>query len=259
MVRRRKNTPICFIASNAAEAQAAQKRLARRYGSVAPEDAGVIVALGGDGFMLQTLHAYMNTGKAIYGINQGSIGFLMNDSVRGNLLERIAAAKATVIHPLAMRAIDSDGKRHRAYAINEVSLFRQTYQTAKLEIAIDGKVRLSDLICDGILVSTPAGSTAYNLSVHGPILPLNAPLLAVTPISAFRPRTWRGALIPDRATVKITALEAQKRPISAVADNIEFNSVVEVTVAEDRKAESILLFDQDHSWDERILTEQFRY
>ena len=257
--RRRKNGSLAFISSDAAEARAAQTRLTQRYDGVAPEDAGVIVALGGDGFMLQTLHAFMNTGKPIYGINKGSIGFLMNEFASGDLRERIAAAKATAIHPLAMRTIDSEGKRRKAYAINEVSLLRQSYQAAKLKIDIDGKTRLEDLICDGLLVATPIGSTAYNLSAHGPILPLNAPLLALTPISAFRPRTWRGALLPNRATVKITALDPQKRPINAVADNVEFKSVVEVTVAQDRKAESIILFDPDHSWDERILTEQFRY
>ena len=217
------------------------------------------MALGGDGFMLQTLHAFMNTGKPIYGMNHGSVGFLMNEFADGDLPERLAAAKATADPSAGHARHRRDGKRHKAYAINEVSLLRQSYQAAKLKIAIDGKTRLEELICDGILVATPVGSTAYNLSAHGPILPINAPLLALTPISAFRPRTWRGALFRDRATVKITALEAEKRPINAVADNVEFKSVVEVTVAQDRKAESIILFDPDHSWDERILTEQFRY
>ena len=257
--RRRKNASIAFISSGGAEARAAQGRLARLYNGVAPEAADVIVALGGDGLMLQTLHAFMNTGKPIYGMNCGSVGFLMNEFSETKLAERLAAARPTNIHPLAMRALDASGKKHNAYAINEVSLLRQSYQAAKLEIAIDGHVRLEELICDGLLVATPAGSTAYNLSAHGPILPIYAPLLALTPISAFRPRTWRGALIPDDVTVKITALEADKRPINAVADNVEFKSVVEVTVAQDRKAQSIILFDPDHSWDERILTEQFRY
>jgi NAD+ kinase len=257
--RRRKNASIAFISSGGAEARAAQGRLARLYNGVAPEAADVIVALGGDGLMLQTLHAFMNTGKPIYGMNCGSVGFLMNEFSETKLAERLAAARPTNIHPLAMRALDASGKKHNAYAINEVSLLRQSYQAAKLEIAIDGHVRLEELICDGLLVATPAGSTAYNLSAHGPILPIYAPLLALTPISAFRPRTWRGALIPDDVTVKVTALEADKRPINAVADNVEFKSVVEVTVAQDRKAQSIILFDPDHSWDERILTEQFRY
>jgi len=257
--RRRKNASIAFISSGGAEARAAQGRLARLYNGVAPEAADVIVALGGDGLMLQTLHAFMNTGKPIYGMNCGSVGFLMNEFSETKLAERLTAARPTNIHPLAMRALDASGKKHNAYAINEVSLLRQSYQAAKLEIAIDGHVRLEELICDGLLVATPAGSTAYNLSAHGPILPIYAPLLALTPISAFRPRTWRGALIPDDVTVKVTALEADKRPINAVADNVEFKSVVEVTVAQDRKAQSIILFDPDHSWDERILTEQFRY
>jgi NAD+ kinase len=158
-----------------------------------------------------------------------------------------------------MRAIDADGASHTAYAVNEVSLIRQSYQAAKLRVDIDGKTRLEELICDGLLVATPAGSTAYNLSAHGPILPIYAPLLALTPISAFRPRTWRGALLPDRVAVHITVLEADKRPVNAVADNVEFKSVIEVTVSEDKQAESLILFDPDHSWDERILTEQFRY
>jgi NAD+ kinase len=256
---RQKTASIAFIASNVDEARAAQARLEARYGGVAPEAADVIVALGGDGFMLQTLHTFMNTGKPIYGMNCGTIGFLMNDLDEVDLPAKIADASRTEIHPLRMEARDASGKMHTAYAINEVSLLRQSFQAAKLTIAIDGHVRLADLICDGILVATPAGSTAYNLSAHGPILPIYAPLLALTPISAFRPRTWRGALLPDQVTVKITALESDKRPINAVADNVEFKSVVEVTVRQDRQSNSVILFDPDHSWDERILTEQFKY
>jgi len=252
-------TAIAFISSGGDEARNAQQRLTTRYSGVSPDKADVIVALGGDGFMLQTLHAFMNTGKPIYGMNCGSVGFLMNEFVEDRLPERIAAAARNEIHPLAMSAVDAEGTTYRAYAVNEVSLLRQTYQAAKLAIAIDGTMRLEELICDGILVATPAGSTAYNLSAHGPILPIYAPLLALTPISAFRPRTWRGALLPDRVTVTITALEADKRPISAVADNVEFRSIVEVTVRQDREATSLILFDPDHSWDERILTEQFKY
>ena len=259
MAGRLKTGTIAFIASGVEEARDPQKRLEALYGGVPPEQADAIVALGGDGFMLQTLHAFMNTGKPIYGMNCGSVGFLMNEFREDDLPERIAAAIETAVHPLAMRAVDDAGQPHSAYAINEVSLLRQSYQAAKLRIAIDGHVRLEELICDGILVATPAGSTAYNLSAHGPILPIYAPLLALTPISAFRPRTWRGALLPDHVKVKITALEADKRPVNAVADNVEFKSVVEVTVAQDRKAQSLILFDADHSWDERILTEQFRY
>ncbi|HET7716545.1 MAG TPA: NAD kinase [Bauldia sp.] len=250
---------IAFIAAGTDEAQAAQKRLAGLYDGVAPDVADVVVALGGDGFMLQTLHAFMNTGKPIYGMNCGSVGFLMNEFHEEGLRERIDAAVTTAVHPLAMRATDAFGATHSAYAINEVSLLRQSYQAAKLRISIDGHVRMEELICDGVLVATPAGSTAYNLSAHGPILPIYAPLLAITPISAFRPRTWRGALVPDRVEVRIEALETAKRPVNAVADNIEFKSVVEVTVAQEREAQSLIMFDPDHSWDERILTEQFRY
>ncbi len=250
---------IAFIASGIEEAQSARMRLSARYGDASPEAAEVIVALGGDGFMLQTLHTFMDTGKPIYGMNCGSVGFLMNEFSYDDLPKRLAAAVKTVIHPLAMNATDSAGERHRAFAINEVSLLRQSYQAAKLRIAIDGHVRLDELICDGILVATPAGSTAYNLSAHGPILPIYAPLLALTPISAFRPRTWRGALLPDHVAVTLTALETDKRPVNVVADNVEFKSVVEVAVVEDKQAECLILFDADHSWDERILTEQFRY
>lgn len=253
------NPRIGFIASNVDEARAAQARLSAAYGGVPPENADIVVALGGDGFMLQTLHAFMNTGKPIYGMNCGSVGFLMNEFSEAGLPERLKAAIPTNVHPLAMTAVDSAGARHKAYAINEVSLLRQSYQAAKLRIDVDDKTRLSELICDGLLVATPAGSTAYNLSAHGPILPIYAPLLALTPISAFRPRTWRGALLPDRVTVTITALEADKRPINAVADNVEFKSVVEVSVKQDREAQSVILFDAGHSWDERILSEQFRY
>ncbi len=250
---------IAFIAADAAEAQSALLPLIEKYGSVEPEGADVIVALGGDGFMLQTLHRFMDTGKPIYGMHRGTIGFLMNDFQTENLRERISAAITTAVHPLTMQATDIAGKKHQAHAINEVSLIRQSYQAAKLRISIDGKVRLDELTCDGILVATPAGSTAYNLSAHGPILPIYAPLLALTPISAFRPRLWRGALLPDRAKVKIEVLEPGKRPVNAVADHTEFKSVVEVLVQQDNKAESLVMFDPGHSWDERILAEQFRY
>ena len=260
MPRKRAETgKIAFIASSAPEARAAQKALSTAYGGVSPKKADIIVALGGDGFMLQTLHAFMNSGKPIYGMNRGSVGFLMNEFRDDGLIERLSRAVPTTIHPLAMTARDAKKREHKAYAINEVSLLRQSYQAAKLRILIDGTVRLEELICDGILVATPTGSTAYNLSAHGPILPIYAPLLAITPISAFRPRTWRGALLPDHVEVRIEVLESAKRPVNAVADNVEFKSVVEVVVAEDKTAESLILFDPDHSWDERILTEQFRY
>ncbi len=259
MNERLKDGAIAFIASNVEEARVAQERLTKTYHGVPPEEADVVVALGGDGLMLQTLHDFMNTGKPIYGMNCGSVGFLMNEFREDHLRERLAGAIENAVHPLAMHAIDASGARHDAYAINEVSLLRQSYQAAKLRITIDGQVRLEELIADGLLVATPAGSTAYNLSAHGPILPIYAPLLALTPLSAFRPRTWRGALLPDRVEVRIDALETDKRPINAVADNVEFKSVVSVTVAQDKTAESLILFDPDHSWDERILTEQFRY
>ena len=199
MDERLKGGAIAFIASSVDEARAPSRAWSARYGSVEPEEADVIVALGGDGLMLQTLHAFMNTGKPIYGMNCGSVGFLMNEFREDDLPERIARAIPNVVHPLRMDAVDAAGTEHHAYAINEVSLFRQSYQAVKLKITIDGKVRLEDLICDGILVATPAGSTAYNMAARGPILPIYAPLLALTPLSAFRPRTWRGALLPDRA------------------------------------------------------------
>src|SRR5262249_36031976 len=221
---------IAFVASPIAEAQQARELLARKYGDVPPDQAGVIVALGGDGLMLQTLHKFMTAGKPIYGMHRGTVGFLMNDYALEKLKERLAAAQNTAIHPLLMCAIDAEGRRHEAYAINEVSLFRQTYQAARLRILIDGKIRLEELVADGLLVATPAGSTAYNLSVQGPIIPINAPLLALTPISPFRPRRWRGALLPDSAQVTIEVLEADKRPVAAVADHDEVRSVRKVDV-----------------------------
>jgi len=252
-------TGIAILASDAPEAQDAAAALRARYGEVARDAADVIVALGGDGLMLTALHEYMSKGKPVYGMNCGSLGFLMNDYRPEGLMERLAAAKTETIHPLLASVTRADGSQHSARAINEVSLLRQSYQAAKLQITIDDKPRLEELICDGLIVATPAGSTAYNLSAHGPILPINAPLLALTPISAFRPRRWRGALLPDHAKVSISVLEAHKRPVNAVADHIEFKSVVEVLVEEDRKAACLIMFDGDHSWDERILAEQFRY
>jgi NAD+ kinase len=252
-------TALAFIASDAPEARKAAAELRARYGEVARDEADIIVALGGDGLMLTALHEYMSKGKPIYGMNRGSVGFLMNDYRPDGLMERLAAAKTETIHPLLATVTGADGETHIARAINEVSLLRQSYQAAKLQVTIDGKVRLEELICDGLLLATPAGSTAYNLSAHGPIIPINAPLLALTPISAFRPRTWRGALLPNRAKVAIAVLEADKRPVNAVADHIEFKSVVEVLVEEDRNAACLIMFDRDHSWDERILAEQFRY
>jgi len=248
---------IAFVASTHREAETARMELAKRYGDTKPEQADVVVALGGDGQMLQTLHRFRDGGKPIYGMNRGSIAFLMNDFSLDRLKERIAAAHRAVIHPLIMEAVDEAGKAHRAMAINEVSLLRQAHQAAKLRLSIDGKVRLPELICDGILVATPAGSTAYNLSAHGPILPLTASLLALTPLSPFRPRRWRGALLPDTARVEIAILEAEKRPVSAVADHFEVRSVVAVRTRMDKNCSMTMLFDPDHNMDERVLAEQF--
>jgi NAD+ kinase len=248
---------IAFVASTNEEAEAARKGLAARYGDHPVEQADVVVALGGDGLMLQTLHRLRDTGVPIYGMNHGSVGFLMNEFRVDELKERLAQAEPSVIHPLIMQATDAAGNSHRAPAINEVSLLRQSFQAAKLEISIDGKVRLKELSCDGVLVATPAGSSAYNLSAHGPILPLNAPLLALTPISPFRPRRWRGALLPDRAHIEIKVLEAGKRPVNAVADHFEVRSVVKVSARLDPASSMIMLFDPGHSLDERILAEQF--
>lgn len=247
---------VTFLASDRPEAQEARERLAARYGD-AGDGAQVIVALGGDGFMLETLHGALAEGKPIYGMNRGSVGFLMNEYSEDDLLERISAAERAVIHPLAMVAIDTKRKQHRALAINEVSLLRETRQTAKLRISIDGKVRMSELVCDGALVSTPAGSTAYNLSAHGPIIPIDARVMALTPISAFRPRRWRGALLAHTARVTFEVLEADKRPVSAVADNVEIRDVIEVHVSEDRAVSLSMLFDAGRSLEERVLAEQF--
>jgi NAD+ kinase len=250
-------TRIAFTASERPEAQEGRARLAARYGDVPIDQAEVIVALGGDGFMLECFHDYMDTGLPVYGMNRGSVGFLMNDYDEEGLEARIAAAERAVIHPLRMTAVDVHGETHVALAINEVSLLRQTRQTAKLRIAIDGKLRLGELSCDGALVSTPAGSTAYNLSAHGPIIPLDARVLALTPISAFRPRRWRGALLAHTAKVTFEILEAAKRPVSAVADNIEVRDVLTVHVAEHREVVLKMLFDEGRSLEERVLAEQF--
>jgi NAD+ kinase len=245
------------LSSDRPEAMEARERLAAAYGDVPPEDADVIVALGGDGFMLEVLHLPLARRIPIYGMNRGSVGFLMNDFEADDLAGRIAVAERAEIHPLTMTAVDAAGHRFTAMAINEVSLLRQTRQTAKLRILIDGKVRLAELSCDGALVATPAGSTAYNLSAHGPIIPLEARVLALTPISAFRPRRWRGALLPHAARVCFQVLEADKRPVSAVADNFEVRDVVEVHVTEDREVSMTMLFDAGRGLQERVLAEQF--
>jgi NAD+ kinase len=250
---------IAFVASPAPEAQKALKRLSKLYGNVSPGRADVVVALGGDGLMLQTLRKAMKAGRPIYGMHRGTIGFLMNEFREKGLRERLQAALTTVIHPLVMRARDIKGKLHEHYAINEVSLFRQTYQVARLAIAVDGQQRLPELMGDGVLVATPAGSTAYNLSASGPIIPINAPLLAVTPISPFRPRRWRGALLPDSARVTISVVDAERRPVAAVADHAEVRSVRDVDIRMDHSISMQMLFDPGHSLEERILSEQFGY
>ena len=250
---------IAVVASDVPEAAAARKILVKRYGDIAASEADAIVALGGDGFMLQTLHRFINDKIPIYGMNRGSVGFLMNDYREDGLKVRLNAANITRIHPLAMIATDSSGKAHKSLAINEVSLFRERYQAAKLRISIDGKVRMEELICDGVLVATPAGSTAYNLSAHGPIVPITAPLLALTPISPFRPRRLRGALVQNKAHITIEVLEAQKRPVSAVADHNETRDVVKVEIEKARATELYMMFDHDHSFDERVLAEQFKF
>mgnify|MGYP000328964232 FL=1 len=248
---------IAFLAGNHPTAQAALPEFTKRYANVAPDKASVIVALGGDGFILETLHRYMNSGIPIYGMNRGTVGFLMNRFDLENLEQRLAKAIPIRLRPLKMTTTTLSGEQHTALAINEVSLLRQTRQTAHIQITVDGKERLPLLICDGIMVATPAGSTAYNLSAHGPIIPVDAKLLALTPISAFRPRRWRGALLPHRVEVKLKVLDPTLRPVSATADFVEIRDVVEVSVKEDTSTECTLLFDAEHNFEERILTEQF--
>ena len=248
---------LAYLSSGTPEADAARERLAALYGETPIDQADVVVALGGDGLMIQTLHRLMGRNIPVFGMNRGSVGFLMNDFREEGLLDRLAAATSSVVHPLVMRVTTNDGEVNEARAINEVSMLRQTHQAAKLRIAIDGQTRLEELVSDGLLVATPAGSTAYNLSVNGPILPLGAPLMALTPISAFRPRRWRGALLPDRAKVVIDVLESGKRPVAAVADHAEFRKVARVEVEMDHAVGLTLLHDPGHSMEERILREQF--
>ena len=250
---------IAFVASTSAEAQQALAALTARYGNCRPDDCDIIVALGGDGLMLQTLHEHMQSSKPIYGMHRGTIGFLMNEYSEHNLHARLSDARETVIHPLLMRATDSSGKVHIHHAINEVSLFRQTHQAARLRILVDERERMAELIADGVMVATPAGSTAYNLSAQGPILPINAALLALTPISPFRPRRWHGALLPNTAFVVIEVLESEKRPVAAVADHDEARSVVKVEILSDKTISMRMLFDPGHSLEERILREQFNF
>ena len=249
---------VAFTANPVKISKDAEARLKKRYGSHTPSRADVIVALGGDGFMLKTLHSFMEKQIPIYGMNLGRAGFLMNAYSEDRLLERLQNAKQTTLHPLKLSAVGTSGKKTEALAVNEVSLLRQSPQTAHLRIFVDGKVRIETLMSDGVLLSTAAGSTAYNLSVGGPIIPIGAPLLALTPISAFRPRSWRGALLPSAAHVEIRALEAKKRPISAVADHFETRNVEKVGIREEKSISLHLLFDDTHSLEERIISEQFR-
>jgi NAD+ kinase len=248
---------IAFLAADTPPAREALNALIVAYGQHQPEAADVIVALGGDGFMLEVLHTTMKLARPVFGMHRGTVGFLMNRYDDANLIQRLERAQEVCLHPLRMDAVTADGAKHTALAINEVSMLRQTRQAAKLRISVDGRERLSELVCDGALVSTTAGSTAYNLSVHGPVLPLDSNILALTPISAFRPRRWRGAILPHTASVSFDVLEAAKRPVSAVADRDEVRDVVQVTVSEDRVTKIRLLFDPEMNLSERILMEQF--
>ncbi|MBK8208979.1 MAG: NAD kinase [Rhodospirillales bacterium] len=248
---------IAFVASEHDEAKAASERLQAAWPSVSPHRADIIVALGGDGFMLETLHRFMDRAVPIFGMNRGSVGFLMNNFNEEGLLDRLRRAEAVKLNPLRMRATDVAGHVHEALAMNEVSLLRETRFAAKLRLEIDGVERIPEMICDGVLLATPAGSTAYNLSVNGPILPLTAHVLALTPISVFRPRQWRGAILPHHTTVVMDVLYPQLRPVSAVADYTEVRDVSQVVVHEDRTVSLTLLFDPEHNLEERIIKEQF--
>jgi NAD+ kinase len=248
---------IAFVASPTALARAMRERLVDRFGDCEPAKASVVVALGGDGFMLETLHSLLGRDVPVYGMNCGSVGFLMNTVGEDDLPARVAKAQEAVLHPLRMHVVTMTGAVEEALALNEVSLLRQLRQAAKIRITVDGTVRLEELICDGVLISTPAGSTAYNLSAHGPIVPLSANLLPLTPISAFRPRRWRGALLPSTADVLFQVLEPEKRPVAAVADFTEVRDVVSVAVSEDRSVTVRVLFDPDQGLSERIIAEQF--
>jgi NAD+ kinase len=248
---------VAFVATDTEAAQSGLAELRRCYKASPPEAADIIVALGGDGFMLETLHRYLDRHVPIYGMHRGTVGFLMNEFRPDGLLERLARAQPVTLHPLEMRAHDKAGQSHQALAINEVSLLREARQAAKIRIRVDGIVRLDELMGDGVLVSTPVGSTAYNLSAHGPIIPLAGGVLALTPISAFRPRRWRGALLPHGARVSFNVLESDKRPVSASADFTEIRDVLAVEVSENRDVAFTLLFDPEYSLDERVFKEQF--
>lgn len=249
-----------LLASPTASAQAARAALADAWDWCHIDEADLVIALGGDGFMLQVLHSLLDARRSsvpVFGMNLGTVGFLMNEWRQHDLEERLAGARAVKVTPLLMTATGADGRIHTVPAINEVSLLRETRQTAKLEVSVNDRVVLEELACDGILVATPAGSTAYNLSAHGPILPLGSALIALTPISAFRPRRWRGAILPDKTRIKLRVLDQNKRPVSAVADQREIREVSEVDIAIDRARELTLLFDPGHALDDRITMEQF--
>ncbi len=248
---------IGFVAAETEVAQQACARLMERYGGCDPQTADVIVALGGDGLMLETLHRFIERHIPIFGMNCGSVGFLLNEYREDGLAERLRKAVSVSLHPLRMLASTADGKQHAALAINEVSLLRQTRQAAKLRVSVDNIVRLPELVCDGAIVATPAGSTAYNLSAYGPIIPMGSAILALTPISAFRPRRWRGALLPHKVRISFQVLEEEKRPVSATADYTEVRDVIRVHVFEDRSISLRLLFDPEHNLEERIIKEQF--
>ncbi|WGI22901.1 NAD kinase [Amylibacter sp. IMCC11727] len=248
---------ISFLASKAEMAQDARAALVQRYGHVSPVQADLIVALGGDGFMLSTLHETQGLRAPVYGMNRGTVGFLMNEYSEDGLEDRLALAEETVIHPLRMTAHGVDGEEREGLAINEVSLLRKGPQAAKLRILVDGKERLSELVCDGALLATPAGSTAYNYSAHGPILPIGAEILALTAVAAFRPRRWRGALLPMRAKVRIEVLESDKRPVQAVADSFDARAVEWVEIQSAPDISHRLLFDPEHGLEERLIREQF--
>ncbi len=248
---------ISFLASNVDVAQTAAATLRARYGHVPAAEADVIVALGGDGFMLSTLHETQDFSAAVYGMNQGTVGFLMNIYSEDDLLARLDAAEPAIVHPLHMTATCGDGSVTEALAINEVSLLRSGPQAAKLRISVDGRERLAELVCDGALVCTPAGSTAYNYSAHGPILPIEADILALTAVAAFRPRRWRGALLPMNALIQFDVLEPEKRPVAAVADSTEVRNVVRVDICSEPSVQHTLLFDPGHGLEERLINEQF--
>ena len=248
-----------FIASTNIDAQEQKQLLTSKYGDSDVNESDVLIVLGGDGFMLQAIKDYMDKKIPFFGINYGSIGFLMNSVTDGDLINRLDQAQSVQLSPLVMTAYDKDDSFHTAKAINEVALLRQTHQAAKIQVSIDNQVRLEELICDGILLATPSGSTAYNLSAHGPILSIESNDLALTPISAFRPRRWKGAILNNKSEVKLDILESEKRPVSATADSLEVRNVKSITIRQDTSSKIVLLYDSNHSFEERILNEQFKY